>query len=204
MKEDEQSLYDRNVLEKLDFCRSIAKFKPAITAINTGETWIKVRPLQDGDYDRGFLKLLSQLTGVGQVSRSQFLNTFHKMKNSGDYYVTVIEDTHKNEIIGSATLVIEHKFIHECGLRARLEDVVVNDTYRGKQLGKLIVVTVTLLAEHLGCYKMSLECKDSLVKFYTSLGYVLEPGNGNSMHIRYNQSAPSVNKTNGSFPIQPS
>lgn len=38
------------------------------------------------------------------------------MKGSGDYYVTVIEDTRKNEIIGAATLVIEHKFIHECGL----------------------------------------------------------------------------------------
>lgn len=38
------------------------------------------------------------------------------MKGSSDYYVTVIEDTIKNEIIGSATLVIEHKFIHECGL----------------------------------------------------------------------------------------
>lgn len=83
---------------------------------------------------------------------------FAKMKGSGDYYVTVIEDTRKNEIIGAATLVIEHKFIHDCGLvwwkllkhrkhliemivsklqRARLEDVVVNDTYRGKQLGKL-------------------------------------------------------------------
>lgn len=35
-----------------------------------------------------------------------------------------------------------------------------------------IVVTVTLLAEHLGCYKMTLECKDKLIKFYTSLGYV--------------------------------
>lgn len=54
--------------------------------------------------------------------------------------------------------------------RAHLEDVVVNNTYRGKQLGKLIVATVTLLAEYLGCYKMTLECKDSLVKFYTSIG----------------------------------
>lgn len=72
----EQSLYDGKVLEKLDFRRSIAKFKPAITAINTGESWIKVRPLQDGDYDRGFLKLLAQLTGVGQVSRSDFLSMF--------------------------------------------------------------------------------------------------------------------------------
>lgn len=37
------------------------------------------------------------------------------MKLSGDYFVTVIEDTRKEAIIGSATLVIEHKFIHECG-----------------------------------------------------------------------------------------
>lgn len=40
---------------------------------------------------------------------------FAKMRGSGDYYVTVIEDTRKNEIIGAATLVIEHKFIHDCG-----------------------------------------------------------------------------------------
>lgn len=40
---------------------------------------------------------------------------FNKMKASGDYFVTVIEDSRTNEIIGSATLVIEHKFIHECG-----------------------------------------------------------------------------------------
>lgn len=59
------------------------------------------------------------------------------MHKAGGYYVTVIEDTRNRRIIGASTLVIEIKFIHECGLRARLEDVVVNNTYRGKQLGKL-------------------------------------------------------------------
>lgn len=38
------------------------------------------------------------------------------MKNSGTYYVTVIEDTRTSQLIGSATLVIEYKFIHGCGL----------------------------------------------------------------------------------------
>ena len=38
------------------------------------------------------------------------------MRASGIYYVTVIEDTRYNKIIGSATLVIEHKFIHNCGI----------------------------------------------------------------------------------------
>lgn len=36
------------------------------------------------------------------------------MKATGDYFITVIEDTRSNSIIGTATLVIEHKFIHEC------------------------------------------------------------------------------------------
>lgn len=43
------------------------------------------------------------------------IGRFAKMKVSGDYFVTVIEDTRSNAIIGSATLVVEHKFIHECG-----------------------------------------------------------------------------------------
>jgi glucosamine-phosphate N-acetyltransferase len=97
---------------------------------------------------------------------------FAEMRAKGDYYVTVIEDLRSNKIIGSA-------------IRAHLEDVVVDDTYRGKQLGKLIVVTVTLLAEVIGCYKMSLECKDKLIPFYRSIGYVDEKGNSNSMTLRY-------------------
>jgi glucosamine-phosphate N-acetyltransferase len=185
--DNEIYLYDPALLLKLDFHRSPAKFNPFISAIAPGEPWMKVRPLKDGDYNRGFLQILSQLTGVGEVSQSQFLNRFAEMRAKGDYYITVIEDTRYNKIIGSATLVVERKFIHGCGLRAQLEDVVVNDTYRGKQLGKLIVVTVTLLAEVLGCYKMSLNCKDHLLKFYSSMGYVAEKGNANSMTIRYEE-----------------
>ncbi|KNC21358.1 putative glucosamine 6-phosphate N-acetyltransferase [Lucilia cuprina] len=186
--QEETYLYDPDVLLKLDFHQSPAKFNPFISAACPGESWLKVRPLKDGDYDRGFLQLLSQLTHVGPVSRTQFLTRFSQMKASGDYFVTVIEDTRKNEIIGAASLIIERKFIHNCAIRGRLEDVVVNDTYRGKQLGKLIVVTVSLLAQYLGCYKMSLDCKDKLIKFYETLGYVLIPGNSNSMTIRYDES----------------
>lgn len=183
--EQELFLYDRSLLVDLEFSRSPAKFNPPITATNTGEPWLLVRPLQTGDYHRGFLQILSQLTTVGDVTLTQFLNRFAQMRASGDYFVTVIVDTRFDKIIGSATLVLEHKFIHGCSVRGRLEDVVVDDTYRGKQLGKLIVVTVSLLAHRLGCYKMSLDCKDKLIPFYKSIGYTLEPGNANTMNIRY-------------------
>lgn len=68
-----------------------------------------------------------------------FSEQYWNIRNAGGYYITVIEDTRTSKIIGAASLITEFKFIHECGLRARLEDVVVNNTYRGKQLGKLYV-----------------------------------------------------------------
>lgn len=72
--QQETYLYDPKVLLQLDFHRSPAKFQPFISAANPGEPWMKVRPLKDTDYDRGFLQLLSQLTHVGNVTRTQFLS----------------------------------------------------------------------------------------------------------------------------------
>ncbi|KAK4884430.1 hypothetical protein RN001_000701 [Aquatica leii] len=182
---DGSFLYDPCLLQGLDWTSLQGVMSPPITNTAPGEEWLCVRPLQVDDFDKGFISLLSQLTTVGKVSRMDFLRQFLAMEKSGGYYVTVIEDTRHKSIIGAATLVTEFKFIHDGGLRGRLEDVVVNNTYRGKQLGKLIVMTVTLLAKKLGCYKMSLDCKDPLIAFYKSLGYKLEPGNANSMIIRY-------------------
>ncbi|XP_017774404.1 PREDICTED: probable glucosamine 6-phosphate N-acetyltransferase [Nicrophorus vespilloides] len=185
-------LYDANLLKELDWS-SVKDFtKPSISNVQPGEDWLLVRPLKIEDYDHGFLKLLSQLTKVGSVTKEEFIRQFYAMKSAGGYYVTVIEDTRDHSIIGSSTLITEFKFIHECSLRARLEDVVVNNTYRGKQLGKLIVLTVSLLAKRLGCYKMSLDCKDNLIPFYKSIGYRMEPGNANSMTIRYDETPPAT------------
>lgn len=130
------------------------------------------------------------------------------MRNSGGYYVIVVEDLNSEQIIACASLVTEEKFIHNCGLvskispnvnidkfltnelsfqRGRLEDVVVNKSYRGKQLGKLVVLAIKRLAQDLRCYKLNLDCKDNLVKFYQSLGFETEKGNANSMTTRFPQ-----------------
>lgn len=178
-------LYDPALLEGLDWASVKTLLSPPITNTEPGEQWLVVRPVQVEDYDKGLLPLLSQLTAVGNVSRTTFERQYWAMQKAGGYYVTVIEDTRNRSIIGAATLITEFKFIHDGGIRGRLEDVVVNNTYRGKQLGKLIVLTVTLLAKKLGCYKMSLDCNDSLIAFYKSIGYKVEPGNANSMVIRY-------------------
>lgn len=39
---------------------------------------------------------------------------FEHMKKTGDYYVVVVEDTNLGQVIATATLIVEHKFIHSC------------------------------------------------------------------------------------------
>lgn len=51
--------------------------------------------------------------------------TFEHMKRSGDYYVTVVEDTNLGQIVATATLVIEHKFTHSCAKVCSLSAAVV-------------------------------------------------------------------------------
>lgn len=59
---------------------------------------------------------MSQLTEVGNVSEEKFIKRFREFQLARDvYYVVVIEDVKKQQIIGAATLVIEKKMIHECG-----------------------------------------------------------------------------------------
>jgi len=63
--------------------------------------------------------------------------------------------------------------------------VVVDEQYRGRQLGKLLVEAVTQLAKKRGCYKISLDCADKVMDFYKSIGYVAEPGRANMLVIRF-------------------
>jgi len=182
-----ESKVDKEILLDDDpdlFCASLLDRLPN----QRHESGLLVRPLRSTDYDKGFLQLLGQLTEVGNISKEQYLRCFAKMKIAGGYFVVIVEDLDSGKVIGSASLVMEQKFIHNCALRGRLEDVVVNNNYRGKQLGKLLVTTITQLAKRLHCYKLSLDCRDRLIPFYESLGYKCEPGNANAMNIRFESS----------------
>ncbi len=115
-----------------------------------------------------------QLTECGKITYDEFKQRFYQMKQClNTYYILVLEDMNFNQqIIATATLVCEKKFIRQLAIRGRIEDVVVDHHYRGQQLGKLLIYLLTKFAqEKCGCYKISLECKDDLVKFYQQFGY---------------------------------
>lgn len=169
--EEDVELFNSKVLEELDFSCCSVTFPSGISFQYPGPS-LCMRPLNSGDFERGYIKLLSELTVVGDVSKDLYLERFHGMKNSsGAYFVTVIEDTSSQEIVAAATLEIEQKFIRHCAIRGRIEEVVVLEKWRGKQLGKLLIAALTMLSQKLGCYKTSLECSDNNIPFYQKFGY---------------------------------
>ena len=143
-----------------------------------------VRPLRSTDFDKGYCELLSQLTSIGDMTPKLFKQQFDFMKNCSDtYYVTVIEDTHMSKVIGTISIIKERKFIHCAGARCRIEDVVVDKCYRGKGLAKCLTKLAVCLAKSLHAYKLSLECTEDLIPFYSKYG--LDVSKNNYMELRF-------------------
>lgn len=78
-------------------------------------------------------------------------------------------DPAKDLVIAAATLFIERKFLHNCGLVGHVEDVVVNKTYRGRRLGLRIIEQLKTWAKEAGCYKIILDCAAHNVAFYSKV-----------------------------------
>uniref|UniRef100_A0A7S0YRJ5 Glucosamine 6-phosphate N-acetyltransferase n=1 Tax=Polytomella parva TaxID=51329 RepID=A0A7S0YRJ5_9CHLO len=130
-----------------------------------------IRLLDTSDYEKGYLKLLSQLTTVGDISEETFKARVEEMRSMKSYFIHVIEDTEKEKIIGTASLIIELKFIHGCSKIGHIEDVVVDSTYRGLKLGQKLIDSLVERSRAEGCYKTILDCAESNSGFYEKCGF---------------------------------
>ncbi|XP_016387914.1 glucosamine 6-phosphate N-acetyltransferase-like [Sinocyclocheilus rhinocerous] len=71
---DETPLFDPSLLQELDWSSNTVSFSPPISPSQPGEGLV-LRPLCTADLDRGFYKVLSQLTVAGDVTEEQFKGT---------------------------------------------------------------------------------------------------------------------------------
>lgn len=151
-----------------------------------GKLNLEARPLRRDDYDHGYLDLLRQLTEVGEISREKFVERFDYMRRFNKiehhYKIIVFVDQASKTIVAASTLFLELKFIHQCGLRARLEEVAVLDSYRGKKIGLLIVRIIVELARRDNCYKLTLDCTNELMAFYAKNSFIWQ---SNSMCVKF-------------------
>ncbi len=130
---------------------------------------ITVRKLQKEDLWNGFLHTLDSLRQASNIDKKTAEKIFDKINSNPDYIVAVA--IIEGKIVGSTTLLIETKFIHNGGKVGHIEDVVVDKKYQRKGIGEKIIIYLLRYAKDQGCYKTILDCADEVKPFYEKLGF---------------------------------
>jgi glucosamine-phosphate N-acetyltransferase len=137
------------------------------TATAEGPSGLTVRELTPADLGRGFLQALANLSEVG-LTPEEALPVFHERQRSG---VRTYVACAGGEVLGTASLLVEKKFIHKGGLVGHIEDVAVRRDLQRGGVGTALVRHATAEACRQGCYKVILNCLDDRVSFYARLGF---------------------------------
>ena len=128
-----------------------------------------IRELEEKDLANGFLTTLDSLRETSSMNNDKVVEIFKKIKSNPEHHIIVAEINGK--VIGTTTLLIEPKFIHQGGIVGHIEDVVVSKEFQGKKIGKKIIKYVLELAKNHGCYKTILDCSDDVKAFYEEIGF---------------------------------
>jgi glucosamine-phosphate N-acetyltransferase len=130
---------------------------------------ITIRELEEKDLFNGFLESMDSLKLASNLDIEKAKEIFEKISSNSNHFVYVaILD---GRVVGSTTMLIEPKFIHNGGNVAHIEDVVVSKDNQGKGVGEMLMRSLLDLAKDNNCYKTILDCTDEVKPFYEKMGF---------------------------------
>ncbi len=133
---------------------------------------ITITELSDTDDYYQYCQLLEQLTTINpdSINRDDFIK-FLSLIHSNPHHKIIIAKIH-DQIVGTTTLLIEPKFIHDLSKVGHIEDVVVNKKYRSHGIGALLIRKAIEISKQFDCYKIILDCAERNCEFYSKFGFV--------------------------------
>ena len=129
----------------------------------------RIRKIIESDLENGFLESLDNLREVSNLEHNSAKSILEGILENENHIVHVAELDGK--IVGSTTLLIEQKFIHDGGFVGHIEDVVVKKEFEGQEIGMKLVLSLLDVANEKKCYKTILNCEDELIPFYEKIGF---------------------------------
>jgi len=142
---------------------------------------VKIRQIQENDLFQGFLESLDSLRKTSDLEEDNAKLVLKKIRSNQNHVIMVADLD--GQIVGSITLLIEPKFIHQGGLVGHIEDVVVRSELQGKGIGENLVNAALEYAKNHGCYKTILDCDGNVKPFYEKIGF---KRNSNAMRFDHN------------------
>ena len=138
-----------------------------------------IRELQESDFDNGFFETLNEfrcISGLEYIKSPEILGEI----NNNEFH-RIIVAIKNDKVVGCLTILIERKFIHNCGTVLHLEDLIVRKEFRNQHIAEKLVNNSVKYAKKYGAYKILTDCKDQLIPFWEKCGF---KSNENAM--RYN------------------
>jgi len=132
-------------------------------------TDVTIRKLEEKDLFRGFLTSLDSLKKSSDLNEDKAKDVFNKIKSNPNHlvFVVILDD----KVVGSTTLLIEPKFIHQGGKVGHIEDVVIAKEAQGSGIGEKLINFILDYAKKNDCYKTILDCSDDIKPFYEKIGF---------------------------------
>ena len=128
-----------------------------------------IRKIIESDLENGFLESLDSLRKASNLEQSSAKNILKNILENENHIIHVAELD--GEIVGSTTLLIEPKFIHQGGFVGHIEDVAVKKEFEGQGIGMKLVLSLLDVAKERKCYKTILNCENGLISFYEKIGF---------------------------------
>lgn len=128
---------------------------------------IVIRSMYATDFQRGFREVLGALSPV-TLSDEDAMLVFRKRLRSRVLTYVALSDDH---IVGTASLMIETKFIHNGGCVGHIEDVAVLPELQGQGVGHALVRHLIEQCRQEQCYKVILDCDPKIASWYETLGF---------------------------------
>lgn len=126
-----------------------------------------VRLMDARDLQRGFLETLSALKPT-ELSHEAAVSVFQRrLRSKVHTYVALLE----NQVIGTASLMIEPKFLHGGSAVGHIEDVAVRQSEQHHGIGLALMKHLFEVCQQAGCYKVILDCAPDVAPFYEKLGF---------------------------------
>ena len=132
----------------------------------------KIRLLEKSDLQNGFFETLQCLTEIGNISKdlSYATNIYDKIQEQFNTFIFVALNG-RDEVIGTAMLYVEQKFIHNGGKVGHIEDVAVRNEYQRRGIGYKLIQKCKEQCIKMGCYKIILTAKEKNKYFYEKCGF---------------------------------
>ncbi|CAJ1030412.1 putative Acetyltransferase (GNAT) family/Acetyltransferase (GNAT) domain containing protein [Leishmania utingensis] len=130
---------------------------------------IVIRDLETRDLGE-VLALLSHLTSTPVLSQEE-LEQVHARRVLAGVRTRVAVDSTTQQILGTASLIVEPKFTRGGKCVGHVEDVVTHPERRGQGIGRKLLSNLVEIAGASNCYKVILDCTDDMVAYYCKAGF---------------------------------